>query len=306
MEEATTLLTGASGGIGQAIAEQLFAEGYSLILVARRKTVLDELKARLEASYPDSDAVIEVCAADLCSAADREMLALRVEQHDKPVNRLINNAGISSFALFEQESGQSLESIMEINALAPMQLTNLLLPYFKRQTESEVINVGSTFGSIAFPGFSAYSASKFALRGFSEALGRECHDSTLRIRYFAPRATRTNINSVHVEQMNDELKVAMDSSQHVAKELLRFIRGSKTTAHLGWPEKGFAKLNQLFPALVTHFISKDLSTIKRFGSAVNKINHSVIDASASLSSGATNSTAPTASPMSSKALQAGC
>jgi short-subunit dehydrogenase len=102
------------------------------------------------------------------------------------VNVLINNAGVSQFKLFEQASESDISDIITTNTIAPMQLTQALLPLLKQYDKAQIINMGSTYGSIGFPGYTAYCASKFALRGFSQTLSRELADSNIRVKYLAP------------------------------------------------------------------------------------------------------------------------
>ncbi len=137
---------------------------------------------------------------------------------------MINNAGISQFALSAQ---QDYQQQLQINLLAPMQLCQLLLPQLQQQPEAVIVNVGSAFGSIGYPGFSGYCASKFGLRGFTEALKRELAASPVRVLYFAPRATDTSINSAAVVAMNQQLGTRMDSPEFVAAQLLAQLKTRK-------------------------------------------------------------------------------
>jgi short-subunit dehydrogenase len=102
------------------------------------------------------------------------------------------------------------------------------------------------------------------LRGFSEALRRELADTRVRVLYFAPRATRTPMNSPAVVALNNELKVAMDDPQLVARQLLGAIRTERDELYLGWPEKLFVKLNGLLPGMVDKSLRKQLPVIRRF------------------------------------------
>ena len=154
---------------------------------------------------------------------------------------------------------------MLVNVSYPLQLIKRLLPVLVTQDQpSQFITIGSTFGSIGYPGYSAYSASKFALRGATEALSREYADTNIRFRYFAPRATKTTMNSNAVISMNQELKVGMDSPDIVAAALIKFIKGQQASQHIGFPERFFAWLNRVFPSFVGSAIVKDLPTIKRY------------------------------------------
>ena len=150
---------------------------------------------------------------------------------------------------------------------ATLQLTHLLLPLLREQPRALLVNLGSTFGSIGYPGFATYCASKFALRGFSEALRRELADTHIKVLYVAPRATRTAMNSVEVVAMNDALKVSMDDPQAVAAQIVQAIMAEREELYLGWPEKLFVRLNSLLPRLVDQALRKQLPVIKRFARA---------------------------------------
>ncbi|MGR3898248.1 SDR family oxidoreductase [Psychrobacter sp. 1176_08] len=262
-----TLLIGATGGIGQAIATQLCAHNRPIILVGRNAQTLTYLTKKLAKEYPDIPRLSLSC--DLSSRASQIQLiaALRetVQDCGNAIDTVILNAGVNDFALLTDQSDEIIEQMMLVNVAYPLQLIKRLLPILMiQQSSSQIISIGSTFGSIGYPGFSAYSASKFALRGASEALGREYADTSVKFRYFAPRATKTTMNKNTVVAMNQALKVKMDSPETVAKALVNFISTTKSHQHLGFPERFFAWLNRLFPNVVGNAIVKDLPTIKLY------------------------------------------
>lgn len=180
------------------------------------------------------------------------------------LNCLINAAGVNRFGLLDQQDEQQIAELIGLNVTATLQLTQRLLPLLRAQRRALVINVGSTFGAIGYPGFAAYCASKFAVRGFSEALRRELADTHVRVLYFAPRATRTAMNAPSVVAMNDELGVAMDDPAQVAEQLLDAIGREQEERHLGWPERLFVRLNGLLPRVVDQALRKQLPIIQRF------------------------------------------
>ena len=124
----------------------------------------------------------------------------------------------------------------------------------------------STESSIGFPGFAAYSASKFAVRGFSEALRRELSDTHVAVHYVAPRATKTALATDRVRAMNAELGVGMDTPQQVAAAILRVLCDERRELLLGAPERLFAKLNALLPALVDRSLQRQLPVVRRHAS----------------------------------------
>jgi short-subunit dehydrogenase len=177
---------------------------------------------------------------------------------------LINNAGVNHFQMFADQPPAQLDLAIAINLLAPMHLCQELLPLLQRQREACILNTGSVFGAIGYPGYAVYSASKFAVRGFTEALRRELADTNVSVRYVAPRATRTGINTSAVERMNAELGVAMDPPERVATAVCDMLAGGRVEAVLGWPEKFFARVNGLLPRVVDGALRRQLPVIRRY------------------------------------------
>ena len=263
MSNLTAVIFGATGGIGHAIAHHFAEKGLNLILVGRKQDTLQQLEQSLAQQYPQLQ--LHSLRCDLIDASSRHDFIQALAALKQPIHYYINNAGMNDFRLFAQQSQDTIEQMMLVNVAYPLQLIKRLLPILMiQQSPSQIISIGSTFGSIGYPGFSAYSASKFALRGASEALGREYADTSVKFRYFAPRATKTTMNKNTVVAMNQALKVKMDSPETVAKALVNFISTTKSHQHLGFPERFFAWLNRLFPNVVGNAIVKDLPTIKLY------------------------------------------
>jgi short-subunit dehydrogenase len=180
-----------------------------------------------------------------------------------PLNLLINAAGINDFEEFESQSAGTIERLISVNLLVPIQLTQLLLPLLKKAPRAQVINVGSIFGYLGYPGFAVYCATKFGLRGFSQALRRELSDTNISVRYFAPRATRTPLNSASVSAMNRELNTKEDMPESVAQMLLKFISRAGWERKVGFPERLFVFLNQLVPGVNDRAIRGQLKIIRK-------------------------------------------
>lgn len=256
LSECRILLTGATGGIGQQLAEHLCAGGARVLLVGRQAARLDALRARCQ------ERAESVCA-DITESAGREAV-LQAARRFGGINLLVNAAGVNHFSLLEQHDEEALAALIQLNVTATLQLTHRLLPLLRQQERALVVNIGSTFGSIGYPGFAAYCASKFALRGFSEALRRELADTRVKVMYIAPRATRTSMNEQSVVAMNDELRVAMDDPSVVADAVVAAIVREREELYLGWPEKLFVRLNSLLPRVVDQALRKQLPIIQRF------------------------------------------
>jgi short-subunit dehydrogenase len=260
--EARIVLTGAAGGIGSAVARRLAAAGAELVLSDLRAEPLERLRAGLPAERP-----VRLVAADVATEPGRQ--ALVSAAREQRANVLINVAGINPFRLVTEQSGVELARAMTVNAIAPMLLTQAFLPVLAERTRAQIINVGSTFGSLGFPGFSVYAASKFAVRGFSEALRRELADTAIRVQYVAPRATRTSLATDRVRALNDELGVGMDSPEDVAAAIERALRTERAEIYLGRSERLFVKLNALLPRLVDRFLFRQLPIVRRHAAATS-------------------------------------
>lgn len=253
------VLTGATGGIGRAIAEQLAPQCKALLLVARDAAKLEALARGIDAAGTRCLAV----PADLATRAGRDAVARAAAALPGGIDLLINNSGTSEFAWLEDHTDEMLERILRVNALAPMQLSRALLPLLAAQPAARIVNVGSIFGYLGYPGHAAYCASKFALRGFSEALRRELAGGPVRVTYFAPRSTQTAMTGAAERAMNAELGVAMDAPQAVAAALLDTLRSGAAERLLGMPERLYARLNQVLPGLVDGALRKQLPVIRR-------------------------------------------
>lgn len=257
----TILVTGASGGIGRPIVERLAREGASLILVGRDEEALWDTQAAVVAAGGKG----QVLVADLLMGNGRRQVVELCNALPQGLYALVNNAGGNTFALFADQSERTIAEQLELNLMMPMLLTHALVPALQKAGDGRILNIGSTFGNIGYPGYAPYCASKAGLRAFTEALRRELADTQLRIMYLAPRATMTSLNKQNVVAMNKALGNAMDNPAVVADAVARMIiRADKNQVFIGWPEKLFARLNQIMPGVVDGALRKQLETIKRF------------------------------------------
>lgn len=262
LHEARVVLTGASGGIGLAISAALCEAGAQVLAVARHQQALLPLLGR----YPQN---LSFVAADLTVPTERRRV-LRAAEAIGGINLLINAAGVNHFAMLEQLDDSDIDTMLAVNVGAPICLTKLLLPLLKQADNAMVVNVGSTYGSIGYPGYASYCATKFALRGFSEALRRELADTRVNVLYVAPRATRTSMNSAAAQALNDALKASVDDPRTVAAAVIHAIAGDRRDLYLGWPERFFVRLNSLLPNLVDRGLRKQLPLIRRLSEKTEK------------------------------------
>lgn len=253
------LLTGASGGIGSALARELAAAGASLLLTARRGERLLRLRDELAAT----GATVETVIADLGTTEGLLVVTDAASRFAGGVNVLVNNAGINSFGRFDEQTADSLNDLVLTNVLAPMQLTRFMLPLLKRQTRAQIVNVGSILGSIGLPGQVAYSSCKFAMHGFSESLRRELGGTAIRVVYAAPRATDTTMNDETQRAVNEQTGTATDRPEKVAELILKTMQGGNRERFIGWPERLFVKINALLPGLVDNATRKQAGLLAR-------------------------------------------
>lgn len=245
---ARVLITGAAGGIGTAVAETLLKTGAAVMVVGRSASRLGELVHSLAQHTRASDARVACEVADLTHADDLERLALRAAAWG--ANVVVHNAGLPAFGRLQDETPAQVLALMQTNLIAPMLLTRGLLPHLLALPAAQVICVGSALGAIGLPGYSVYSASKFGLRGFAQALRRELAETPVKVQYLGPRATRTAFNSEAVEAYNRATGTTMDSPQQVAAELFALLESEAAERFVGYPEKMAVRLNGLAPALL--------------------------------------------------------
>jgi short-subunit dehydrogenase len=257
----TVILTGASGGIGAYMCRALVEAGASVMAVGRNQQRLAQLARELPIGR------VHPVVADLATVEGRQHLVGLARQQQPAPSVLVMGHAQSAFGLFEEQDPAALEAMLQTNLVGSTLLVHAMLPTLRAQGPASVVVIGSTFGSLGYPGFAAYSASKFGLRGLMEALAREHAGTTLRFQYLAPRATRTAFNTPAVDALNAELKVASDAPEEVARKLMRSILRGDARRQLGWPEKLFARINGVLPALVDRSLRKQLPIIRRHAQA---------------------------------------
>lgn len=257
---ARVLLTGASGGIGQAIASVLVGAGASVMLVGRSAVAL---RAQALALRGESTAAIkpqvEWYAADLTRLASVGALAEVAAGWD--CNVVVHNAGVPGFGRLEALNANEMANILHLNLLIPMLLTQALLPHLRKLPEARMLFVGSVLGRLGLPGYSVYSASKFGLRGFAEALRRELGDTRIGVQYLGPRSTRTAFNSAAVTHYNNATGTAVDDPYVAGKALLDLLESGAAERFLGFPEKLAVRLNGLVPAWLDGVFAKHRASL---------------------------------------------
>jgi short-subunit dehydrogenase len=258
LANARALVTGASGGIGAAIVKQIVARGGSVLITGRDERALQTLARETD---PQGESVNIHCA-DIIVPKERDRLEDRARSWRGGVNVLINNAGVAAAGMFADAIAEDVERAFAVNVIAPMHLCRSLLSHLQRQESGHIVNVGSVLGAIGYPGQAVYCSTKFALRGFTEALRREVSDSNLKVHYVAPRATRTQFNSMMVDALNARLKVSVDTPESVATRVCRMLEREQARATIGWPETLFVRINAIAPWLIDRSLAGQLPIIR--------------------------------------------
>ncbi|MEU7905608.1 SDR family NAD(P)-dependent oxidoreductase [Actinoplanes sp. NPDC049118] len=187
----TAVVTGAASGIGEQVAHGLAARGSHLVLLDRDALGLDAVAERIRAAHPGL--AVEALVADLADRAAVIRAAEGISERHPAIGLLVNNAGVALGGRFDQVSVDEFEWVMAVNFTAPLLLIHHLLPALTAEPGGHLVNVSSLYGLIAPPGQSAYSSSKFALRGLSEVLRGELLESGVGVTTVHPGGIRTRI-----------------------------------------------------------------------------------------------------------------
>ncbi len=187
------LVTGASAGIGVALARELAAGGAHLILTARRKDRLDEFAARLHAEHGVS---VEVCVADLAEPGAPQAIFAFTQGKGIAVEVLIDNAGFGAYGPFEQVPVRRLLEMVQVNISAVVELTHLYLPAMLERRRGYILILASTAGFQAVPYIATYAATKAFDLLFAEALAEEVRHRGVFVTALCPGATSTEFKQV--------------------------------------------------------------------------------------------------------------
>jgi hypothetical protein len=189
---ATTLITGASSGIGAATARKLAREGLRVVLVARRQDRLQALADEIRAAGGQA----EVAAADLACEEERARLYETVRAAWGPVDVLVNNAGLGWYGYGAEMDWPAAQRIMQVNVDALVHLTLLTLPGMRARGRGHIVNVGSIAGNLPSQGIAIYSATKAFLDNFTTCLHREMRGSGVHVSAVKPGPVTTEFFGV--------------------------------------------------------------------------------------------------------------
>lgn len=223
----TTLVTGASSGIGEQFALQLGRRGHNLVLTARSEGRLHDLAGRVRAENPGID--VEVIAADLAEPGSAAALTAELATRGVGVDMLINNAGFGSHNPVAEEDPDNLAREIQLNCSSLVDLTARLLPAMLDRDRGGVLNVASTAAFQPLTTMAVYGATKAFVLSFTEALWAETRTSGVRVMALCPGATETGFFAAAGDK--EFLTKGRQSADHVAEFGLRaFFNGRGPTA----------------------------------------------------------------------------
>ena len=224
------LVSGASSGIGQALAEQLAAGGANLVLTARRRQRLTQLRGKLRSSHKVR---VEVLAADLAQPGAPEEIFAFTEERGIAVDLLINNAGFGSYGEFRNSDRQHELGIVQVNCSAVVHLTRLYLPGMVERRAGDILIVASTAAYQGVPYMATYAASKAFDLLFAEALAEEVKGYGVRVCALCPGPTVTEFQKS--AGVPEQMSVGMEeSADQVARSGLRALAAGEHSVISGF------------------------------------------------------------------------
>lgn len=167
---------------------------------------------------------------------------------------LINMAG---YNVLDYCENQNIDAIVALNMMVPIRLTQAVLPEMKRRNRGQIVNMGSMTAVIPLPHLTGYVAAKAGLKGFNDSLRRELGGTGIVVTHIIPRAVKTGMNAGIKADVNERTKVSYDDPQIVARRIFEAIVRKEREVRIGWPERFFAFVHALCPALIDKGLQKN-------------------------------------------------
>jgi short-subunit dehydrogenase len=267
----TAVVTGAASGIGEALAAQLAARGSHLVLVDRDKDRLSDVADRARAAHPAL--TVSTHVADLSDDEQTDALAATLAAEHPETTLLVNNAGVALGGRFDQVTLEEFDWVMAVNFRAVVRLTHALLPALKAHPGAHLVNVSSVFGIFAPAGQAAYSASKFAVRGFSEAVRHELAENQVGVTVVHPGGIKTRIaesartgSGVSIEEYEQGrkqfAKLLTMPPEKAAGMIVAAIEGRRPRLLIGWSAKVPDVVVRLMPGSYWKLIARRAAPAK--------------------------------------------
>ncbi|MGV3485025.1 MAG: SDR family NAD(P)-dependent oxidoreductase [Planctomycetaceae bacterium] len=251
---ATTMVTGASSGIGFELCKLLVARGAFVIATARRTERLQQLQQQV--SDPRR---LQFIAGDIADAEVRLRLRDSVIEHCQGrLDLLVNNAGVGAIGPFMNAQPERLRRVMEVNFFAPVELSRLLFPMLCRGRHPVLCNISSVLGHRAVPDKSEYCASKFALHGWSDSIRAEWKPSGIQVTLISPSTTASEFFESVIDTDDDQSSKSYGSwsPNRVARAILATVMARRSEAILSLGGKALVYADRLTPPMVNLILAK--------------------------------------------------
>lgn len=254
-------ITGASSGIGAALAKEVARRGARVVVSGRRVELLE----RLRAECPEPSRV-HLLPADLSRGSDLQRLARRAEQFEGRLDVLVNNAGVSQRGRALGTLLEDVRTLMEVNFLAPITLTNAVLPAMLRRGDGRIVVLSSVAGYVGTPLRSSYAASKHAVRGYFDSLRAELAGGGVGVTIVCPGYVRTEISERAVAEggrrhgVTDRCIDRGMPAESCARTIADAIEQGKSELHVGGREVLAIYAKRLLPGFVERLVPKGAPT----------------------------------------------
>jgi len=233
-------ITGAGRGLGRAIALAYAEAGADLFLTARTASELEETAKAAQGRGADAD----WCTADVRSKAAVESAYERALERFGRIDVLVNNAGVVAGGRLDDIGADDVRRMVDVNIWATIRLTQLALPHMREAKSGTIINISSLAGRMGVPFYATYCASKFAVRGFSEALRRELRPDGIHVMGVYPGGTATDM----IENVEfDRLGMTIATADQVARIIVRGVRWKQAEVFIGLGENLISRWNDIMP-----------------------------------------------------------
>lgn len=258
MAKETVLVTGASAGIGRELARLFAADGSDVVLVARRRELLEQLAAEITQTH---GVQAQILCADLSDPGAPETLAEQLTRSNVTVDVLVNNAGFGAVGAFAQQPVQQQLRMIQVNLTALTHLARLFLPPMIERGRGGLLNVGSTAGFQAGPGMAIYYATKAFVLSLTEALAEETAGTGVRVTCLAPGPTKTEFAAEARMQSALLFHLGPMSATAVARTGYRGFRKGKLIVIPGLGNRLGAFLVRLVPRAVARKVAARLNRL---------------------------------------------
>ena len=256
-QDKVVAITGASSGIGEASAIEFAKNGANVILIGRRHEKLLEVEKKIS-KYKVSTLV---CVCDVSDKLQVKEMSKKVLEKFKKIDILVNNAGFAIFGKVSELDIEQMESQIATNYFGMVYCIKNFLPKMLEQNSGHIVNVASVAASFGLPGLASYSASKFAMLGFSEGLQHELNGTDVHVTVVSPIMVRTNFFDHSSFESMPKFSPTSLSAKTVAKAVLKAAKSSRLEIIVPSIVRGAVWTKQTFPYLVNPIIG---STFRKY------------------------------------------